>query len=59
MDEQLFSDATRQLRLTVGTYLVAFYGERCADFEPNCEVCKRWQALDVICPPTTNQPKDA
>lgn len=36
------------LRTIAYTLLVEFFGERCLDFEPDCECCKRWKMLDDL-----------
>lgn len=38
----------RLLRDMAERWLEEFFGERCPDFSPTCEVCKRWAALDAL-----------
>lgn len=43
-----FANAADHVRAYSGPFLVEFFGERCRDFEPECECCKRWAAFDVL-----------
>ena len=36
------------IRTIAEEFLLEHFGERCPDFEPNCDCCKRWAALDVL-----------
>lgn len=47
-DEEAFPIYVEQLTAMADEYLRAFFGERCPDYEPDCEACKRWKALDEL-----------
>ena len=36
------------LRQQAAAWLTDGFGTRCPDFEPTCEGCKRWAALDAL-----------
>ena len=29
-------------------FLTEMFGDRCKDFEPDCECCRRWKMLDAL-----------
>ena len=41
------SDAVCVLR-AARKMLIKHFGERCPDYEPECECCKRWKLLDDL-----------
>jgi hypothetical protein len=47
-DQAKFDQVAGHIRIVAETMLVEFFGERCPDFEPTCECCKRWQLLDDL-----------
>lgn len=46
-DLKFLSDAS-DVRVLVGKFLKEWFGERCSEFDENCECCKRWKMLDAI-----------
>ena len=54
-DEREFDIMAGHIRTIAETMLVKFFGERCPDFEPDCECCRRWKLLDEL---TENPFKD-
>jgi len=47
-DEEEFSIAVEPVVFLATPLLDTFFGERCSEFEPECECCKRWAAFDVL-----------
>lgn len=43
-----FDSVAGYLRIVAESFLREQFGERCKDFEPNCECCKRWKLLDGL-----------
>ena len=41
-----FAMMAGHLRIIAETMLIEFFGERCPDFEVECECCRRWKLLD-------------
>lgn len=39
---------TDLIRTMVEMYLIARYGERCGDYPCLCDICRRWDALNVL-----------
>lgn len=51
MDEELKADYEKQsnyIRTIAEKMLTEHVGDRCPDYEPSCESCKRWKALDAL-----------
>ena len=46
--ETKFTVTINHLRTIAEDMLNEHFGKRCPDFEPECECCKRWAALDVL-----------
>ncbi len=46
-DEQ-YQNAAKLVYDAAASFLSEFWGERCPDYEPLCDCCKRWRALDVL-----------
>lgn len=40
--------ATYYIKTLLSKYLTEFYGERCPDYDGDCECCKRWECFDII-----------
>lgn len=36
------------VRKSADVLLLEMYGARCDEFDPDCELCKRWKALDDL-----------
>lgn len=47
-DEARFAQTAGHVRTIAEPMLREWFGERCADFEPDCHVCQRWAALDAL-----------
>ena len=47
-DAERFAMLARHVEAIAKPFLVEMFGERCPDFEPGCESCKRWMALDML-----------
>jgi len=47
-DEREFAMMVRHLRAIADEMLTKFFGERCPDFKPSCECCRRWKLLDEL-----------
>lgn len=45
---QQFEMTARHTRTIAEVLLTEHFGERCPDFEPDCECCKRWKLLDEL-----------
>ena len=45
---QRFQVERGRVEAAATAFLLEWFGERCPDFEPHCEVCKRWAALDTL-----------
>lgn len=43
-----FVAAVGAVRHKAEPFLKQFFGERCPDFEADCEACKRWAALETL-----------
>jgi hypothetical protein len=43
-----FDTRAKVVRSFAEPLLREFFGDRCEDFEPGCECCKRWAALDRL-----------
>lgn len=43
-----FEDSCDFLRLESSEFLKTWFGPKCEDFEPNCECCQRWKALETL-----------
>jgi hypothetical protein len=47
-DGRRFADDATGVYEQAVPFLVEWFGPRCRDFEPDCEACRRWAALDVL-----------
>lgn len=47
-DKQEFGMMASHIRTIAMEMLEQHFGERCLEFEPDCECCKRWKALDDL-----------
>ena len=47
-DEDEFNLMAGHVRIIAEVFLTEQFGERCPDFEENCECCRRWAALDTL-----------
>ncbi len=36
------------VRRRATTWIIHNFGEKCQDFDPNCECCRRWLALENL-----------
>lgn len=43
-----FEVRTRHIRAVAEEFLTFYFGQ-CEEFEPDCECCKRWKALETLC----------
>ena len=46
--EQTFESGIRPIRLVAEWFLSQHFGERCEDMHADCEICRRYAALDVF-----------
>ena len=53
-----FKTITNHITIIAKELLTTFFGERCIDYDENCECCKRWHALDVLIENPFDKPKD-
>ena len=57
-DEEEFDIAVEPVVFFATPFLDTFFGERCSEFELECECCKRWAAFDVLVEnPFVEEPK--
>jgi len=47
-DHDDFELIAGHVRTIATELLLRYFMERCLDFDPNCENCKRWRALDAL-----------
>lgn len=47
-DSDTFDMMAGHLRIIAETMLRDFFGERCEDFDEDCECCRRWKLLDAL-----------
>ena len=45
---EVSNEADREMKRTLHKWIEDYWGERCADFEPECDCCKSWQAFDQL-----------
>ena len=43
-----FAMMAGHVRIIAETMLAEFFGQRCPDFEKDCECCQRWKFLDDL-----------
>lgn len=46
-DEE-FSHLVAEIEAIVKPYLIEFFGERCPEYDSDCEICSRWDAFDTL-----------
>jgi hypothetical protein len=47
-NEIQFTADTLQLEALAKKVLTEWFGEKCPDYDPDCECCKRWRSLDDL-----------
>lgn len=47
-EEQKFAMFAAYVRVVAESMLRVNFGERCKDFDPDCECCRRWKLLDDL-----------
>jgi len=47
-DEYKFACDANNIEHDAIKYIKKWFGSRCEEFEPECECCKRWKALDNL-----------
>lgn len=47
-DAATFLIVSGHVRTVATAFIEEQFGERCTEYEPECECCKRWKALDII-----------
>lgn len=48
-DKERFAMMASHIRIIAETMLREFFGERCPDYQEDCECCRRWKLLDDLC----------
>lgn len=43
-----FKDAAEQIRYLAEHLLIEEFGHRCDEYYEDCDICKRWKALDTL-----------
>ena len=47
-DEERFDMMAGYLKAVSETLITEHFGERCPDFDPDCECCRRWNLMDQL-----------
>jgi hypothetical protein len=43
-----FDNDLYKLKGEIEWYLIKWWGDKCDEFEPECELCKRWKAYEDL-----------
>ena len=47
-DQVRFEELSQEIRTLSEEFLEEFWGEKCEEFDENCYICQRWQALEDL-----------
>lgn len=54
-DDRVYEFKNAYIKNMAEDFVTEYFGERCGDYEHNCECCRRWRALDTLFGPLMNR----
>lgn len=48
MSEEMLDQRWNEAKERTAAAVTEYFGERCPEFEPQCECCRRWRAFDEL-----------